>query len=89
MAYFECEYCKGPLGADSTGHCRGCGAPLQKMPPLFNVYSLQQRTYKEAYSELGQWFSEQQNLGNIQQSGLENSLGHRTGLASMLLGGLR
>lgn len=75
--YFPCDYCKGPLGADSTAHCRGCGAPLQAIPPLFNVTVLQH------------WDWQQQNLGNRQIRGLENSLGHRTGIASMLLGGLR
>ncbi len=53
MAYFDCEYCKGPLGADSTGHCRGCGAPRQTIPPLFNAAVLpQQRTFQEAYPEM-------------------------------------
>lgn len=72
--YFPCGYCKGPLGADSKGHCAGCGAPRQAMPPLFNAAVLpQQRTFEQAYPEMSHWFSEQQNLGNRQPTGLENA----------------
>ena len=73
--YFDCEYCKGPLGADSTGHCRGCGAPRQAMPPIFNAVTLNQYWDQMACAaglEQNRSLWEQQNLGNLQSNSLGN-----------------
>lgn len=37
FAASSCEYCRGPLGVDTSGLCAGCGAPRTKPVDLAAV----------------------------------------------------
>lgn len=40
-----CEYCRGTLGCDSSGACRGCGAPMPNPQRVVTLVSKGRHRY--------------------------------------------